>query len=156
MQLMALTLVHAWVLASKQTGFGGRKTMITQNVMCACDLDMIFTFVFVGWEVTGNDACVFLYALTRLEVHFVKWVQPKCFRRPKLYFFYLSPLGLQHTVLFKNKSEEPAAFFFLESRKGGCWVFSPGAEIRGAVVVFFCSRRETVLFLCSVVLVQEK
>ena len=42
----------------------------------------------------------------------VKWVQPKCFRRPKLYFFYLSPLGLQHTELFKNKSEEPAAFFF--------------------------------------------
>ena len=44
--------------------------MITQNVMYACDLDMIFTFLYAGWERTGNDARVFLDVLTRLEVHF--------------------------------------------------------------------------------------
>nr|CAN69600.1 hypothetical protein VITISV_007656 [Vitis vinifera] len=43
----------AWVLIDKQTRFRGRKTVITQNV-----------------EGTTNDACVFLDALTRLEVNF--------------------------------------------------------------------------------------
>ena len=37
--------------------------------MCACDFDMMFTFVYVGWEGTTNDACVFLDALTRPEVN---------------------------------------------------------------------------------------
>ena len=36
--------------------------------MCACDFDMMFTFVYFGWDGTINDACVFLDALTRLEV----------------------------------------------------------------------------------------
>ena len=38
--------------------------------MCACDFDMIFTFVYDGWERTTNDAHVFLDTLTRPEVNF--------------------------------------------------------------------------------------
>ena len=38
--------------------------------MCACDFDMMFTFVYVGWKGTINDACVFLDALTRPKVNF--------------------------------------------------------------------------------------
>ena len=33
--------------------------------MCACDFDMMFTFVYAGWEGTANDARVFLDVLTR-------------------------------------------------------------------------------------------
>ena len=40
----------------KQTSFRSRKIVITQNVMCACDFDMTFTFVYGGWEGTTNDA----------------------------------------------------------------------------------------------------
>ena len=40
----------------KQTSFRSRKIVITQNVMCACDFDMMFTFVYGGWEGTTNDA----------------------------------------------------------------------------------------------------
>ena len=38
--------------------------------MCACDFDMMFAFVYIGWEWTTNGACVFLDALTRPEVQF--------------------------------------------------------------------------------------
>ena len=64
------THISAWVPTNRQTNFRGRKTIITQNVMCAYDFDMMFTFVYVGWEGTTNDARVFLDALTRPEVSF--------------------------------------------------------------------------------------
>ena len=38
--------------------------------MCACDFDMMFTFVYIGWEGIANDAHVFLDALTRPKVNF--------------------------------------------------------------------------------------
>ena len=60
------THISAWVPTHRQIGFRGRKIVITKNVMCACDFDMIFTFVYVGWEGTTNNAHVFLDALSRL------------------------------------------------------------------------------------------
>ena len=40
------------------------------------------------------------------------WVQPNVYLAAH---FLLSPLGLQHTFLFKNETEEPQQqFFFLE------------------------------------------
>ena len=59
-----------WVPVDKQVNFRGRKTIITQNVMCACDFGMMFTFVYASWEGTTNDARVFLDALTRLKIQF--------------------------------------------------------------------------------------
>ena len=35
--------------------------------MVACSQDMMFTFVYTGWEGTANDSRVFLDALTRVE-----------------------------------------------------------------------------------------
>ena len=50
----------------------------------------------------------------------VKWVQPNlCLAA----HFLSSPLGLQHTLLFKNKSEEqqqPWVWFFWRRKNGGC------------------------------------
>ena len=43
---------------------------ITHNIMCACDFDMKFTFVYMGWEGTANDSRVFLDALQRPENNF--------------------------------------------------------------------------------------
>ena len=57
------THVSAWAPASKQTAFRGRKVLITQNVLAVCDFDMLFTFVYSGWEGTANDSRVFLDAL---------------------------------------------------------------------------------------------
>lgn len=64
------THVAAWAPAQKQTSYRGRKVLITQNVMCACSFDMLFTFVYTGWEGTVNDARVFLDAVSREENHF--------------------------------------------------------------------------------------
>ena len=38
--------------------------------MCACSFDMMFTFVYTGWEGTANDSRVFMDALNRPESGF--------------------------------------------------------------------------------------
>ncbi|KAG6519032.1 hypothetical protein ZIOFF_022521 [Zingiber officinale] len=38
--------VSAWTPSSIQTSFRSRKVIVTQNVMFACDFDMLFTFVY--------------------------------------------------------------------------------------------------------------
>ncbi|KAL4365270.1 hypothetical protein AHAS_Ahas07G0089300 [Arachis hypogaea] len=53
-----------WAPASKQTAFRERKILITQNILAVCDLDMLYTFIYSGWEGTTNDSRVFLEALT--------------------------------------------------------------------------------------------
>ncbi|CAH9146104.1 unnamed protein product, partial [Cuscuta epithymum] len=56
------THVAASAPASKQKTFRGRHATVTQNVMAACSHDMLFTYVYAGWEGTGNDSRVFLDA----------------------------------------------------------------------------------------------
>ncbi|KAM5567595.1 hypothetical protein ABKV19_015593 [Rosa sericea] len=64
------THVAAWAPAQKQTSYRGRKVLVTQNVMCACSFDMMFTFVYTGWEGTANDSRIFADAVTRPENKF--------------------------------------------------------------------------------------
>ncbi|GAV69911.1 DDE_4 domain-containing protein, partial [Cephalotus follicularis] len=52
------THVSAWVPAEKTDSFRGRKSTVTQNVMCACNYNMEFTFVYFGWEGTANDSSI--------------------------------------------------------------------------------------------------
>ncbi|XP_059665391.1 uncharacterized protein LOC132311495 isoform X2 [Cornus florida] len=64
------THISAFAPASKQTPYRGRKSIVTQNVMCACSFDMLFTFVYAGWEGTANDSRVFIDAITRAVARF--------------------------------------------------------------------------------------
>ncbi|XP_031105042.1 uncharacterized protein LOC116009958 [Ipomoea triloba] len=65
------THLVAWAPASKQTTFRGRKGgMVTQNVMAVCSHDMMFTFVYAGWEGSANDSRIFLDALSKPEIRF--------------------------------------------------------------------------------------
>ncbi|XP_021980330.1 uncharacterized protein LOC110876467 [Helianthus annuus] len=53
------TLVHAVVPVDQQTRYRGRgKGECFQNVLAICDFDMIFTFVWVGWEGIAHDSRV--------------------------------------------------------------------------------------------------
>ncbi|KAM6595916.1 uncharacterized protein LOC133034767 [Cannabis sativa] len=61
------THVSACVPADKQVSYRGRKNIVTQNVLCACNFDMFFTFVSAGWEGTANDSRVFIDAITTPE-----------------------------------------------------------------------------------------
>jgi hypothetical protein len=65
------THIQAWVPVKKQTTFRGRKAVVSQNVMCACDFDMVFTFVYSNWEGTTNDPRVFYDPVTTLENEFL-------------------------------------------------------------------------------------
>ena len=57
-------------LINKQNSFRGQKTVITQNAMCTCDFEIIFTFFYASWKGNMNDVPTFLDALTRPKVHF--------------------------------------------------------------------------------------
>lgn len=57
------TLITASVPAANQTAFRSRKAQISQNVLAICDFDMMFTFVYAGWEGSTNDAFVLRNAI---------------------------------------------------------------------------------------------
>ncbi|XP_030970007.1 uncharacterized protein LOC115990304 [Quercus lobata] len=44
------TYISAWAPTSKLVSYRNRKAIITHNIMCSCDFDMKFTFVYTGWE----------------------------------------------------------------------------------------------------------
>ncbi|GAV71724.1 LOW QUALITY PROTEIN: DDE_4 domain-containing protein, partial [Cephalotus follicularis] len=53
------TLVHAIISSSQQTVYRGRgKGKCYQNVLGICDFNMIFTFVYAGWEGVAHDSRV--------------------------------------------------------------------------------------------------
>ena len=52
------THISAFVPIEKQVSYRGRKVVVTQNVLCACNFDMMFTFIYMGWEDTTNDSRV--------------------------------------------------------------------------------------------------
>ncbi|XP_060667620.1 protein ALP1-like [Ziziphus jujuba] len=64
------THISAHVPVEKQVSYRGRKSIVTQNVLCACNFNMMLTFVYAGWEGTANDSRVFLDAITRSENKF--------------------------------------------------------------------------------------
>ncbi|XP_073225547.1 uncharacterized protein [Cicer arietinum] len=64
------THISAWVPAEKQISCRGRKTTITQNVMCACDFNMMFTYVYFEWEGSAHDSKVFLDAISNPNAGF--------------------------------------------------------------------------------------
>jgi hypothetical protein len=49
-----------------------RKGIITQNVMAACDFDLLFTFIMAGWEGAAHDTRIFLDAIRRPSANFSK------------------------------------------------------------------------------------
>lgn len=45
---------------------------MTQNVLCACSFEMLFTFVLAGWEGTANDSRILVTAVTDPKYSFPK------------------------------------------------------------------------------------
>ena len=50
----------------------GRKGVPTQNVMAACDFDLLFTFVMTEWEGAAHDMRIFLDSIHKNSVNFPK------------------------------------------------------------------------------------
>ncbi|XP_050896851.1 uncharacterized protein LOC127103649 isoform X2 [Lathyrus oleraceus] len=64
------THISASVPAEKQISCRDRKATITQNVMCACDFNMMFTYVYSGWEGSAHDSKILLDAITNQNAEF--------------------------------------------------------------------------------------
>ncbi|XP_028087441.1 uncharacterized protein LOC114288154 [Camellia sinensis] len=64
------TLVDAWVPASRQNTFHCRKATVSQNVLAACDFDMLFTFINSGWEGSAHDNAILVDSITRADLQF--------------------------------------------------------------------------------------
>ncbi|XP_040994226.1 putative nuclease HARBI1 [Juglans microcarpa x Juglans regia] len=67
---MDRVMIDAAAPASVANAYLNRYHRITQNVMCVCDFEMKFTFVYAGWEGTAHDARVLIDALRRPGNHF--------------------------------------------------------------------------------------
>ena len=80
--------MSAWVLIVKQTSCRGRKIVNTQNVMCTCDSNMMFTYVYSRWECSAHDLNVFLDALTNPNVDF-PWPTRGNSYINSIFFFYI-------------------------------------------------------------------
>ncbi|XP_050245904.1 protein ALP1-like [Quercus robur] len=64
------THVMAVVPTEKSIPYFGRKGYPTQNVMAACDFDMLFTFVLPGWEGAAHDTSIFLDTIRKQSNNF--------------------------------------------------------------------------------------
>ena len=56
----------------KEISYLGRKGVPTQNVIAACDFDLLLTFVMVGWEGAAHGTRIFLDAICTDSVNFPK------------------------------------------------------------------------------------
>ncbi|CAL5379925.1 unnamed protein product [Camellia sinensis] len=63
-------LVDAWVPASRQHTFRSRKATVSQNVLAACNFDMLFTFINSGWEGSAHDNAILVDSITRADLQF--------------------------------------------------------------------------------------
>ena len=50
----------------------GRKGVPTQNMMAACDFDLLFTFVMTEWEGAAHDMRIFLDSIRKNSINFPK------------------------------------------------------------------------------------
>jgi hypothetical protein len=57
------THIPAIVPAASTGAFRNRKGFISQNVLAACDFDMIFCYILAGWEGSAHDGRVYSEAL---------------------------------------------------------------------------------------------
>ena len=64
------THISASTPFGRTTAFRDKRSDITQNVMCACNFNMRFTYVHSGWEGSANDSRVMQDALGHAEYEF--------------------------------------------------------------------------------------
>ncbi|XP_035544597.1 uncharacterized protein LOC118347990 [Juglans regia] len=64
------TMINARAPSRLSNAYRNHHGQIAQNVLCLCDFNMKFQYVYTGWEGTAHDARVFLDALSRRRNQF--------------------------------------------------------------------------------------
>ncbi|KAF5450064.1 hypothetical protein F2P56_030443 [Juglans regia] len=67
---MDSTMIDAAAPSRLSNAYRNHRGRIAQNVLCLCDFDMKFTYVYTGWEGTAHDARLFLDASSRSRNQF--------------------------------------------------------------------------------------
>lgn len=57
-----------WGLKKIQAAFRNRKRDLSQNVVCICEFDMLFSFVDSGWEGSAHDTHVLMDAISDQKI----------------------------------------------------------------------------------------
>ncbi|KAF5470966.1 hypothetical protein F2P56_011448 [Juglans regia] len=70
------TMIDAAAPSRLSNAYRNHRGRIAQNVLCLCDFNMKFTYVYTGWEGTAHDARVFLDALSRRYYYLVDFAFP--------------------------------------------------------------------------------
>ncbi|KAF5459897.1 hypothetical protein F2P56_019808 [Juglans regia] len=65
------TMIDATAPSRLSNAYRNHRGRIAQNVLCLCDFNMKFTYVYTGWEGTSHDARVFPDALSRRRNQFL-------------------------------------------------------------------------------------
>lgn len=97
------TYISASVPAEKQISCRDRKATITQNVMCACDFNMMFTYVYSGWEGSAHDSKILLDTITNQNVEFPWPPRGKSWYQHKIMFNEINKVELTY-ILFDEGS----------------------------------------------------
>ena len=79
------TMIDAVVPTEVREAYRNRHGKVAQNVLCVCDLDMKFTFLYTGWEGSSHDARVFIDALSQGRNAFPMPLDGKSVRQPQLF-----------------------------------------------------------------------
>ncbi|XP_040986376.1 uncharacterized protein LOC121234496 [Juglans microcarpa x Juglans regia] len=64
------TMIDVAAPSRLSNAYRNHRGRIAQNVLCLCDFDMKFTYVYTSWEGTSHDARIFLDALKRRQNQF--------------------------------------------------------------------------------------
>ncbi|XVF50162.1 hypothetical protein PTKIN_Ptkin04bG0073500 [Pterospermum kingtungense] len=103
------TLVHAVIPPNKQVPYRGRgRNECYQNVLAICDFNMIFTFVWAGWEGTTHDSRVLSETMRNLENNFPHPPPDK---------YYLCDAAYSHTRGFMTPYRN-TRYWLLDFRNG--------------------------------------
>lgn len=56
-------IVTAGVYRNIKAAYYDRHNQLSQNVLCICDFDMLYTFVYSGWEGSAHDTRILFDAI---------------------------------------------------------------------------------------------
>jgi hypothetical protein len=60
--------IHAWAPGARRAAFRNRKGYLSQNCLCCCSFDLLFTYALTGWEGSASDARIYHNAVERQDL----------------------------------------------------------------------------------------
>ena len=59
--------IHAWAPGARRPAFRNREGYLSQNCLCCCSFDLLFTYTLTGWERSASDAQIYHNAVEKQD-----------------------------------------------------------------------------------------